>query len=169
MKENTRTLAMSLHLTYPITNKPEALSVGHVHGKYATLRLTDEASGMVVAEIDLGPAELLQLMSSSEARVNVQLTAHPERIGMEMEHDQIKLGYVSEAAAAEAELNYRATGEWDYVATRSRQGGIWVEMRRWRKPATPEPVVAAEPCSDHRAKFGTYPNCITCGEPVEPA
>lgn len=135
MKGNTRNLAMTLHMTYPVTNKPEELGVGHVYGKYAALRLTDEASSMVVAEIELGPAELLQLMSSSEARVTVQLTENPERIGMEMEHKSVKLGYVTDAAAAEAELNYRATGEWDHVAARTRQGGWWVEMRRWRKPA----------------------------------
>jgi len=128
---------VSIRLGYPTNNTRE--------NRYASLEVTDEASGMMILEVDLEADQLLALMSGSTAYVTATiLVPKPERVGklLEVTSTMIRNGTGSthdqEAAAEATAAGYRDQG-WEDVSSRRVRDGINVTARRWvERPAATE-------------------------------
>lgn len=120
---------VSLRLGYPTNNTRE--------GRYASLEVTDEASGMVILEVDLEPDQLLALMSGSTAySVASILVPKPERVGKVLEVASAMVrngdyyGQEQEVAAQDLVKTYQDQG-WEDVTSRRVRDGISITARRW--------------------------------------
>lgn len=123
-----RALKMSIQLSYPQTNSDE---YPDTHGKYVNLRLEDEESGLVVADIDLSAQQWMLAQSTAFVHVQAQVPVDLTRVGKRREVQTEKLGYVAPEDAERVADAHRAAGHWDVVTTGSRQGGRYVELVRW--------------------------------------
>jgi hypothetical protein len=131
-KGNWTKRRLSLQLTYPQSNRRDE--------RRATLRITDEASSLVILEAELDGQQVLDLIANASVYVDAGMLDDLSRVGMEMQHESVGLGHsdedgrswTEERLAAFAEL-WRIDNKLDTVEV-SRVGGAGgyrVTGRRW--------------------------------------
>lgn len=124
---------LDILLTYPRSN---------LDGTHARLRVEDPLSGMIIIEVDLDPAQLMQFMSSSTARVRGYISPHLGRVGKKMTHyvvvvprfrryeiegDDADEGKVKELQSIEANLRE----SWEAVSRNWTRDGLQLTCRNW--------------------------------------
>lgn len=132
-----RRIPLEIRLSFPVRlGVPE----GDAERARAHLEVRDAASGQLLADVEFGPEQLLDLLRGALVEAVGETSLHLGRVGKVMETSTQPLGDVPEAVAEEAALNYRAAGEWDTVKAakaRSHRAGsgfaYHLTLRRWRK------------------------------------
>lgn len=132
MSSTARTLDMGMQWSWSLnTTDP---------GTKVTIRLTDTASGMVFAKIELTPDLLASAMSSLYTHVPVEILSEDlmSRVGKQMVHDAIDFpeefksvyGEPSPEMVAYAE-QAKEDGNWDTVSWGRHNYGWSLHGRRW--------------------------------------
>lgn len=124
---------MSARLTYPTSNVREP-------NRYASIRIEDEDSGLLIAEIDLNPDQLFALMANSTAygegrantvgrrfglrRVTASVTLDRAKWGLDYRTDE------SHPAIQENMKRLREEG-WEVVRYESAHGRHRIQCVKW--------------------------------------
>lgn len=129
--DGRRKLDMTVQLTYPFSNGGEA--------RVARLKIEDQASSMVVFEMEIPADQLLVMMSGGQARLEARAPKadYMHRIGKKMEHGSDTWQRWGDAGVPEADMParveaWREANGWEAASYNSGQGGVWrVHGRRW--------------------------------------
>lgn len=134
-------LAVRVQLGYPRTIGRIEPGESPIH---ARIEIEDKASGIVILQLELGPADFLNLMGGSGAYVTAHLpkTEFLGRLGKEMLVDTVNLGPTHEMteAAAKAAGAALAEGDWDAVSVNKTRDGWQATLRRWVAPEEAYPA-----------------------------
>jgi hypothetical protein len=125
---------LSALMTYPRSNTRQP-------DHYASLRITDEDSGQVVAQIDLNPDQLFNLMANSMAYGEGLANTNAHRFGLHYDHMTVHLDrkewgleYNSDEThpAIRAHLTtLREVEGWEVVTYESKRGQHYIHCARW--------------------------------------
>lgn len=124
LKEQGRQLSMRVRLSRPIN-----------YGAVFYLEIIDEASRMVIMELELDAEAFADLMSNREARVTAGVTTALDRIGLVMQHgSETRPGseYGNQMAADHHAQKWAEVNGWTSWSANRDNVGNWVFVgRRW--------------------------------------
>lgn len=124
---------MSARLTYPISNVREP-------HRYASIRIEDEDSGLMIAEVDLNPDQLFALMANSTAYGEGRANTQGQRFGLRrvtqtvhLDRKEWGLGYGADENhnAVQANMKVLRDEGWEVVRYESVHGRHHIQCVKW--------------------------------------
>lgn len=133
-KKPLRPGRLELQLTYPQTNQPHPKA--DKSGRFVSLRIRDDTSGQIIAEVDLSGEELMHLLGTMSVTTDAEIGTRLDRVGKRLEISTVQLGYVSatDPEAWQAKVDAAAaeyTDAWEVVEGRRHNTGTMLHLARW--------------------------------------
>ena len=131
---------MSARLSYPTSNVREP-------NRYASIRIEDEDSGLLIAEIDLNPDQLFALMANSTAYGEGRANTVGRRFGLRrvtqtvhLDRKEWGLGYGTDEThnAVQANMTVLRDEGWEVVRYESSHGRHYIQCVKWVAEAPDE-------------------------------
>lgn len=126
-----QTISVEMRMSYPISNLPQ--------DKLCRIEIKDSNSRLVLAEIEIDSAQLLELLASRQALGTARVPAarHLGRIGRRLEVGGTTFpstgpGELDETQAGQAAQAWADAENWEEVTFGRTNRGVWsVQGRRW--------------------------------------
>lgn len=124
---------MSARLTYPTSNVREP-------NRYASIRIEDEDSGLLIAEVDLNPDQLFALMANSTAYGEGRANTAGKRFGLKrvtqtvfLDRQKWNLHYLADETHPSVQENLKALREegWEVLRYEVSHGKHRIQCVKW--------------------------------------
>lgn len=109
--------------------------------RYTSIRITDDTSGQMIAEVSIQPDQLINLLGNSEAEASGRVGTHVHRWGKEHRHEErritaedgSRLGYGDQPdhPRVKAAIEQAHADGWESVTYRHSHGTHSIMCRRW--------------------------------------